>query len=367
MNKLAIDSRLYSASGVATVADMARRYASAAFRKRKRVPASRARVRMSKRRRFAKSRPKRKMRKGAKNIQGKNVSVKNIGRALPRVYYPAVKATCGQIYEFNSSMNITSRQGRQAYDEISMGMCNNGTAFGNNGPSLLNANGSDLGNIFNNVFGVAAIYDTTRQGKILVRSISMTMYYTNQTDGYIHFTIYDILPRRDGDNLPLATALNGQRSLLDGNVTAGAEPLLNDEALQHVGVDLGSIPYFNQKYMIANRRTIVMSPGQVHRHTLNYKVNKVLNGSILDGNNAVLRGFTAFHVCRIHGFPADTATGDVTTLQSAKVCCVWRKRIKYHVIEKKDPTRFIFNNIEDDGVVLDNMNADGDIEVQNNA
>lgn len=368
MSKLGIDSRLYSAAGLTTVADMARRYASSAFRKRKRVPASRARARGSKRARFAKSRPRRKFKKGTKNIQGKNVSVKNIGRKLPRVYYPAVKATSGQVYDFNQAFNITSQQGRQGFDEIGLGTCNNGTALNNVGPGLFNSNNSDLGNVFINVFGNGvAAFDTSRQGKILVRSISLTVYYTNMIDGYLHFTIYDVVPRRDTDQSPLTNYLQGLRAAYDGADTNGTEVISNASVSTLVGADLGQSPYFNSKYMIVNRRTIIMTPGQVHRHTLNYKVNKVLNSAILDSQNIYMRGFSAVHICKIHGFPADNADNTITTLQAAKVSVVYRKRIKYHVIEQSKPTRYTYNNIEDDGIALENMNEDGDVEAQANA
>lgn len=370
MNKLGIDPRLYSATGAATVVDMARRYVSSAFRKRRRAPVPRGRARMSKRVRFSKTKYKRKARKGFKNVQGKNVSVKNLGRKLPRVYYPLVKGTSQQIYDFNGSFNVVSQQGRQAFDEISMGGAINGSALNLVNGQPLNSNAVDLTNIFYMTplqQAGALAFTKGKQSKILLRSIKMTVFYTNMTDGYLHFSIYDVLPRRDTQSTPLTHALQGQRTLFDATATGGNEVLNNDATLQLVGSDLTQIPYFNQKYMIVNRRTIIMNPGQVHRHTINYRINRMFNASMLDGANNYLKGFSAFHIVRIHGFPADTADNTITTFTSSKVSAVWRKTIKYHLIQESAPRRIALNNLEDDGVALENMNEDGDVEVQANA
>lgn len=368
MSKFGVDPRVFSAAGLTTGVDMARRFATNAFRKRKRAPASRRASRFAKRARTYKSKYKRKSKKGTKNIQGKNVSVKNIGRKLPRVYYPVVKTTASHTYEHNGATNITSQQGRHKYDEFSMGGAVGATTLTSVGPAWTNGNAADLSNVFIAAFGneVAAL-DHSRQGKILVRSIQMTLFYTNMTDGYLHFTLYDILPRRDTDSSPLTAANSGARTLLDGTAVNGTEPIPSSEALTHIGVELSQLPHFNSKWMIVNRRTIIMSPGQVHRHTLNYGINKVMNASLLDAQNTYLRGFAAFHVVKIHGFPADTADNAVTTLTSGKLSCVFRKRVRYHIIDRAAPTKYAYNNIEDDGVALENMNADGDVEAQANA
>lgn len=372
MNKLGINPGVFSASGALTVADMARRYANAAFRKRKRAPMSRGRTRMAKRSKYGKYRPRRKVKKGTKNVQGKNVSVKNLGRKLPRVYYPIVKTTAPQIYDINGSFNIISTQGRQAFDEISMGAANNGRNLNADNGGALNSQASDLNNLFllppiSLATPAGTAFDSKRQAKLLLRSIKMSVFYTNQTDGYLHFTIYDVLPRRDTENTALTHALQGQRTLMGGVATAGNEPLPNDQTLQLVGTELSQIPYFNSRYMIVNRRTIIMNPGQVHRHTINYRVNRMLSSQLLDAQNTYYRGFSCFHICKIHGFPADSADNSTITFTSGKVSAVWRKQLKFHTVQDYTPRRLVYNNLEDDGIQLENMNEDGDVEIQANA
>lgn len=260
------------------------------------------------------------------------------------------------------------------YTAYMVGAFGGGALLGNDVADIQNDSIFDYHNIWNKVTGgdgVAGSYEDIRGTRFLVKNAQQTLYMTNQSDHHISMTLYDVVPRRDcGINI-LDCLNQGNRVLQDNQNTAGAVPILNYGPYQRLGVEPYGTPYFMSKFKIVNQRTIIMHPGQVHRHTLNFNVNKMFNSNLLDVDGIYLRGWSAGTMIKIHGFPVQGVQDEaVTTIGTAKLGIVMKKEITYAIPMFSVPkTSLIYNNLatgQPQGV-FQAMNADGDVEVQDNA
>lgn len=348
--------------------------------KRRRVQRGRGRKRSAavafKPKLFRRTRPRlaRRKRKGTKNVQGKHVSVKNIGRRLPKVLMPIAKGVANQKYCYNRADIRQSQTGRQAYFSYVMGTFDNAVGLGGDMPLEGNAEANDYLNIWNKVTGgdgALGAYSALRGTKVLIKNLQHTLYITNQTDGFASLTLYDCIPRRDTESGPVTALRDGNRVLQDNGPTTGNSAIAAFEPDNRLGCDPYGTPQFMSKWKIVNQRTIIMCPGQVHRHTLNFNCNKMMNTNLLEGDNFYLRGWSAVTMMKLHGFPGvSVANGDIASLISARLAVAYKKEITYSVPLQAVPrNHLIYNNITGGNLegAFQVMNADGDIEVQDNA
>lgn len=311
--------------------------------------------------------------KGQRNIQGKNVSWKNIGKRLSKLLRPIAKGVANQKYNYNQASVFYSNAGLQNFNQIMMGSFGNSTGLGQDMPDVANAIESDYSNVWNKVTGgdvVGALYDDVRGQRFLVKNIQHTIYITNQTDAHCHMTLYDCVPRRDTDLSPYQAIIQGQRVLQDNQATDGLVSIPAASNLSRIGVEPYGVPLFMQRWKIVNQRTIIMHPGQVHRHTLNFNVNKMFNSTLLNAENTYIRGFSAATLIKQHGFPVSlVADENIATIGPSKLNVVIKKEITYAIPQFGVPKAHLtYNNLQQ-GVQgnFQVMNPDGDEEVYNAA
>lgn len=316
---------------------------------------------------------RKKKRRSTSNVQGKNVSWKNIGRALPKVLRPVAKGVANQKYNYNQANVWYSSAGQQNYNQIIMGSFQNSNGLGGDMPDVANSIEADISNVWNKVTGgdgVGALFEDIRGTRFLIKNIQHTIYITNQTDGHCHMTLYDCIPRRDTDLSPVTAINQGQRVLQDNQATDGLVSIPAANNQNRLGVEPYSIPVFQQRWKIVNQRTIIMHPGQVHRHTLNYNVNKMFNSTILNAENTYIRGFSACTMIKQHGFPASLiADENISTIGPSKLNVVIKKEITYaQPVFGVPKAHLTYNNLQQPAVQnVQAMNPDGDEEPYNAA
>lgn len=181
------------------------------------------------------------------------------------------------------SLRISSGTGRQSNDSIYM--------FDRNDLNLIDAQwqgGSGTDNEYT-----------------VLRSSSMRIMITNQTQATGRFYIYDWVCRNSTDTTP-ATMWNDDLKEQFGE-TFDVANVIPHKPQQS--------PAFRYHYKIKSVKTIILEPGAVHEHNFICKANAILyQKGYIDGPN-IIGGLTAGILVVTHGFPVNDSTtvSDITT------------------------------------------------------
>jgi hypothetical protein len=172
---------------------------------------------------------------------------------------------------------------------------------------------TDLATIFTNApLPASGAGATTSYPSVLLESSTVVVQMMNAANSSLSLTIYDILAKRDASVAnsfaPDAAWATGSalENAANAYLVAGALPTDSD--------------LFNQFYRIQKRTSVVLAPGNVHRHEVfsfpHRVVSKALNSYIGSGGN--IGGLTSYVMVVINGAPdSDQVTGTQVSLGAA--------------------------------------------------
>lgn len=304
------------------------------------------------------------------DVAGKNISSTSIGRRLPRFWQIASKEYPKWWYTYNGAQSWVSDTGKQNYFLLPANMGWGTDLSQAEAATQQNAEFDDLINMQRKVGNFTNLGNSAgRLVRCMVRKSMFNMLITNQTDGYCMVTLYDIVCKTDCDASPLICIDQGLRNAHDNVAfpTSGAAPATVgvNVASDYLKMEPTQSPLFNRYYTILKRRSLLMNPGMVFSHTFTNAVNRTIDGTLFENTQIYKRGWFFGTLVRLHGMPANTADGAVTSIAPAKLAVVYTKRFKYQWLFSNQPYISGFQNLQSG--VMQNMNEDGDIEIQGNA
>lgn len=210
------------------------------------------------------------------------------------------KLTSIQPYVDNSAGRITSLIGKQEGALIQT-----------------NFNPGDIVNLFNSALGGTAGKST----KMLLKSVVAESFLTNMENVPLNYTIYDILPKRDGNGTVVDPISAFRAGFADSGGGAAANYLVP-------GVDPYMDPRFNEYFRIVERTTGTLLPGNVHTHKVYYEPNYIISNEVSTWTVDFIKALTHFTMIIIHGTPEnDSTTKTQVSLSAANISYVTKRKL----------------------------------------
>lgn len=168
---------------------------------------------------------------------------------------------------------------------------------------------------------------TGQTDQMILHKITAETLLVNSSSTNSCMTIYDIVCRKDCSVAANSNALNAWQTGVDAAATGS-----NNYRT------VGSIPFesvtFNQFYKIVQTTRISLAPGEMHRHEVVYKPNKVLYGEYLNNVPYGLAGITCHTLFVHHGMPAhDSTTTTTVTIDPSDLDIVIKESYDFRMLD----------------------------------
>jgi len=201
---------------------------------------------------------------------------------------------------------------------------------------------SEIGPLFNGatITGFAGITATTN-GKVILKSVTAEVTFTNVTNTTARLKIYDIMPRRDFSNATITGPGQAwQTGQTDEGSGSGASYLIP-------GSDPTSSKTFVEMFIIKNREDILLPPGGTHLHKISLAPNYAIDYALAHyGTWWKDLSYTCLAVA--HGQASDAVTGGgagTVSLGVAKVNWVLTKQYKTSWIADNTTSATVTNSL----------------------
>lgn len=193
---------------------------------------------------------------------------------------------------------------------------------------------TDIVNIYAALGQTSTAYNAS---KLLLLGIHAENLVTNATSTNTHVIIYDVMARHDG----FTTVNTGPGTVFTlGGADAGGGAAADYSV---VGTSPWNNPRFVSQYQIIKQTPIILAPGQVHTHSVNYKPNFIFNKErYISNSTGPIGGLTMYSFAVFHGTPVhDTATESVISTGIAKLDVVRKDSITFKGVVFGNPTNSI--------------------------
>lgn len=147
-----------------------------------------------------------------------------------------------------------------------------------------------------------ALLNDSLTAKVLLKKVRGECLITNQENVNGRFTIYDVIARVTSDTNntdPLTTLALGSADASGGTV--------NDYLIP--GVTPYGVARFTERYKILQKTDVILSPGAVHSHVVNYRPNRYFSHELstaIPGTS--IAGLTLYTLVQFHGSPINDST-----------------------------------------------------------
>jgi hypothetical protein len=177
---------------------------------------------------------------------------------------------------------------------------------------------ADITTLFTNALGGAASKST----KMLIKSCVTETMFTNMENVPVNYTLYDIVPKRDGNTTiidPISCFRSGFADVTGGAaanyLVPGTDPYMN--------------PRFNNYFQVVQRLEGTLLPGNVHTHRSYYEPNYIISGEVNSWTIDFIKDLTHYTMIIIHGTPENdstTKTGATVSLSAANIDFVTKQK-----------------------------------------
>lgn len=175
---------------------------------------------------------------------------------------------------------------------------------------------ADITSLFVNTFGAVP----NKTSKCLLKSCVSETMFTNMENVPLNYTLYDIIPKRDGNTTiidPIACFRNG---FGDPSGGAAANYLVP-------GVDPYMNPRFNEYFKVVQRTEGTLLPGNVHTHRSYYEPNYIISDEVNTWTVDFIKNLTHYTMIIIHGTPEnDSTTKTSVSLSAANIDFVTKQK-----------------------------------------
>nr|WAE43011.1 MAG: capsid protein [Cressdnaviricota sp.] len=199
---------------------------------------------------------------------------------------------------------------------------------------------------------LGAVGEITAYGSALPLQISKFQHESSTLDAIIRnaenqpvrVTLYDVVPRHD-----IISNAQGATDLLGAFQTgltaeAGASGIV-DANYTTVGITPFQNINFVNNWKIIKVTSLLMNPGEVHRHKIKYKCGKTYNKLELTQENATMLKYEGVDTLIIaHGTPETTTAGTNPTTGKALLDIVWTKKVKNSYINNNNNQVYAYAN-----------------------
>lgn len=197
---------------------------------------------------------------------------------------------------------------------------------------------TDLTNIYSSIGQSAVDYSDS---KLFMLDVHSEALITNACNLNTHAIIYDVVARLDG----FTTVNTGPVTAFTLGFADGSTGAANDYLIP------GATPYNNPRfvnaYKIIKQTPIILSPGQIHTHTLRYNINRTISKERLQLNGiGPIAGLTVYSIVVFHGTPYhDTATELVIGTSVAKLDIIKKDTLRFIHLQQSYPVVDITNSL----------------------
>jgi len=110
--------------------------------------------------------------------------------------------------------------------------------------------------------------------RLLVRNMYGEITFTNCTNSVLYVNLYDVMCKRDltSDSAQQQAVINPHTAWQSGLALIGN----SNPGASMVGTYPSKVPYFRDNWKICKVTKHMLSPGEVHKHKVFYKVNKIV-------------------------------------------------------------------------------------------
>lgn len=207
-------------------------------------------------------------------------SLSRFSLVKPKVYLAGVDSmTAPQMTVNNESGRLTSTVGQQ-----------------NAALLLTDFAPVDVVALFNNTLGAA-----NKTTKCLIKSVNATIMIANQENVACHYTLYDILAKRDGNATITSPLVAFNAGLVDNAGGLASNYLIP-------GTDPYMSARFKEFFQVVKQTTGTLLPGSVHSHYVYYEPNKVISNEVSTFDASYIGGLTHYTMIVWHGTPINDST-----------------------------------------------------------
>jgi len=175
--------------------------------------------------------------------------------------------------------------------------------------------------------------------RIMIRSIMAKAMITNQESANCYATLYDIVPKRDGNTTvpdPLTLIQAGYADNNGGAATNYTVP----------GTTPWSNPRFTEFFTIKNITPIVIGPGSTHSHNVHYAPNKLISHELDNFITGGIKGVSMYTLIQFHGSPVnDITTKTQVSLSSIALDYVLMEEYKFAYTAQNYAAASIVNSL----------------------
>lgn len=191
---------------------------------------------------------------------------------------------------------------------------------------------ADITSLFVNTFGATPNKTT----KILIKSCVSTVEFTNMENVPLTYTLYDIVPKRDGNTTIIDPIACFRSGFADPSGGAAANYLVP-------GVDPYMNPRFNEYFNIVEMTTGTLLPGNVHTHRSYYEPNYIISDEVNTWTIDFIKNLTHYTMIVIRGTPEnDSTTKTQVSLSAANISYVtsqkWITKAIYYPLQSQTVT-----------------------------
>lgn len=172
--------------------------------------------------------------------------------------------------------------------------------------------------------------------KVLLLNCNQRFMITNAESTNCKCTIYDVLAKKDGTTVNLEP----QTVFLAGNVDNSGGAAANATI---PGTFPSTNPRFRNAYKILKSTPLILTPGQIHVHTTNYDINKIISRERIDALAIIgptpVSGITIYTMIIFHGTPVhDTTDETLVTIGAAKLDIVMLETLSFNSVTYGHPS-----------------------------
>ena len=191
---------------------------------------------------------------------------------------------------------------------------------------------ADITSLFVNTFGATPNKTT----KVLIKSCVSETMFTNVENVPLNYTLYDIIPKRDGNTTIIDPIACFRSGFADPSGGAAANYLVP-------GVDPYMNPRFNEYFTIVQRTEGTLLPGNVHTHRSYYEPNYIISDEVNTWTIDFIKNLTHYTMIIIHGTPEnDNTTKTQVSLSAANIDYVtkqkWVTKAIYYPLQSQTVT-----------------------------
>lgn len=223
----------------------------------------------------------------------------------------------------------------------------------------------DLLRCFNVANTGSGIVDTDTTGpianqkyytSILLRSMSLTSTFTNQTSSTMFLKLYELVPRNNLiTNSTSAGVSPVQVPLYDPVQCISAMTSTGSGEYTYVGAEPTYSQLFTSNYRILKTYTIELAQGRSHQHIANYTLNNVMRGADLDIYNVptsvefLLKNYSRILLYKTYGQAVDSADDLVVTTSPGQMDVIHNFKVSFSGITDSSQQNYFVNNLANTG------------------